>query len=192
MTADREFVEDASYVSKIGRLEFIRRYRENQLSLLDPEWFGRNLLYTRRLLLHNFLLNKPEYIEHVLVTNAANYSKGPIFRRLLGPIFGNGLLVSEGEFWRRQRRIAAPAFHLRRVAAMTESMAACTQARLAQWRGISGPLDICAEMMSLTLDIVTRTMFSTDIAPEVESVLRLMNTRMPPPTALDTPVLPPS
>src|SRR5262249_990699 len=100
-------------------------------------------------------------------------------------IFGNGLLVSEGEFWRRQRRIAAPAFHLRRVAAMTESMAACTQARLAQWRGISGPLDICAEMMSLTLDIVTRTMFSTDIAPEVESVRRLMNTGMPRPTVLD-------
>jgi cytochrome P450 len=169
------FVEDTYLAPRFGLIEFLRRVREDQLSTLAPEVFDRSMIYNRLLFLHNFLLNKPEYIEHVLLTNQENYSKSHILRRLLGPVLGDGLLISEGEFWRRQRRIAAPAFHNKRIAAFVDTFGSCTQGMLARWRTITGPFDVAAEMMGLTLDIVARTMFSTDVSGEVDVVRRLMD-----------------
>src|SRR5436190_10991838 len=93
---------------------------------------------------------------------------------MLGPLLGDGLLISEGEFWRRQRRIAAPAFHSRRIADFVATMAACSEAMLTRWRTKTEPFDVSAEMMALTLDIISRTMFSTDVSSDVATVRRLM------------------
>jgi hypothetical protein len=100
-TGDDHFVEDTYLAPQFGMLEFLRRLREDQLSVLVPELFGRNLVSFNHLFLHGFLINKPEYIEHVLLTNHSNYSKSRFLRRVLGPLLGEGLLISEGEFWRR-------------------------------------------------------------------------------------------
>jgi cytochrome P450 len=168
------FVEDTYLAPQFGLIEFLRRVREDQLSTLVPELFGRNMIYNRLLFLHSFLINKPEYIEHVLLTNHANYSKSHFLRRMLGPILGNGLLTSEGELWRRQRRIAAPAFHNKRIAEFVDTFSSCIQTMLARWRTRTQPFDVAAEMMALTLDIIARTMFSADVSGEVEAVRRLM------------------
>jgi cytochrome P450 len=167
------FVEDTRIARQFGFFEFLRRARQDQLSLFVPEMFGRNMIYSRFLFLHSFLINKPEYIEHVLLANQANYRKSHFLRHILGPLLGDGLLISEGEFWRRQRRIAAPAFHSRRIADFVATMVSCTEATLARWRGTTEPFDIAAEMMALTLNIVSRTMFSTDVSGDVEAVRRL-------------------
>ena len=166
-------LENTNVTPRLGWIEFLRRVREDQLSILAPELFGQDIAYNRILLLHSFLINKPEYIEHVLLTNQRNYRKSDFLRRILGPLLGEGLLISEGELWRRQRRIAAPAFHARRVAEFVGAMTSCTQATLARWRDMSGPLDLAAEMLELTLDIVARTMFSTDVGGEIASLRRL-------------------
>jgi cytochrome P450 len=168
------FVENTYLAPRFGLFELIRRVRADQLSTLVPELFGRNMIYNRILFLHSFLINKPEYIEHVLLTNHANYSKSQFLRRMLGPILGDGLLTSEGELWRRQRRIAAPAFHNKRIASFVDTFAACTQAMLTRWRTLPQPFEVTAEMMGLTLDIIARTMLSTDVRGEVEAVRRLM------------------
>jgi cytochrome P450 len=165
---------------------FLRRIREDQLSTLVPELFDRNIIYNRLLFLHSFLINKPEYIEHVLLTNHANYGKTHFLRRILGPILGQGLLISEGELWRRQRRIAAPAFHNKRIAEFAATFAACTQTTLSRWRSKTEPFDVAAEMVGLTLDIIARTMFSADLSGEVEAVRRLMDVVVAtPPSVLD-------
>jgi cytochrome P450 len=169
------FVEDTYLAPRFGLFESLRRMRTDQLSLLRPEAFGRNLLHSRFLFLHNFLVNKPEYIEHVLLTNHANYRKSEFLRHMLGPLLGEGLLISEGEFWRRQRRIAAPAFHSRRIADFVATMAACTDAMLARWHTTAQPFDVAGEMMALTLDIISRTMFSADVSRDVATVRRLMD-----------------
>jgi Cytochrome P450 len=93
----------------------------------------------------------------------------------VGPLLGNGLLISEGEFWRRQRRIAAPAFHSRRIADFIATFGSCSEATLARWRTMTQPFDIAAEMMALTLNITSRTMFSRDVSGDVEVVRRLMD-----------------
>jgi cytochrome P450 len=163
----------AARAPRLGLIEFIRKVRQDQLLIVTPELFGEEMVYSRILFLHSFLINKPEYIEHVLLTNHANYRKSYFTRNLLGPLLGNGLLTGEGELWRRQRRIAAPAFHARRTAEFVATMAACTQTMLRRWRARSAPFDVAAEMTALTLDIIARTMFSTEVADEVEAVRRL-------------------
>ena len=121
ITADN-FVEDTYLAPRFGLIEFFRRVRTDQLSILTPDLFGRSLVRSRILFLQSFLVNKPEYIEHVLLTNHANYGKSHFVRHMLGPLLGEGLLISEGELWRRQRRIAAPAFHNRRIADFIATM----------------------------------------------------------------------
>jgi len=138
-TGDDHFVEDTYLAPQFGMLEFLRRLREDQLSVLVPELFGRNLVSFNHLFLHGFLINKPEYIEHVLLTNHSNYSKSRFLRRVLGPLLGEGLLISEGEFWRHQRRIAAPAFHHKRISGFVDTMVLCTEATLARWRALTQP-----------------------------------------------------
>ena len=174
-TGEDTFVEDTYFEPQFGIIEFLRRIRNDRLSVLVPELFDRNMISFNHLFLHGFLINKPEYIEHVLLTNYGNYTKSHFLRRLLGPLLGDGLLISEGELWRRQRRILAPAFHHRRISEYVNTMVVCTEATIERWRTIAQPFDVAAEMMALTLNIIARTMFSTDVSGEVEIVRRLMD-----------------
>ena len=82
---------------------------------------------------------------------------------LLEPVLGRGLLTSEGSFWRRQRRIAAPAFHRRRIEGFADMMADLTEEMLGRWDTLAGtgePLDVQSEMARVTMKIITRAMFS--------------------------------
>jgi len=114
------------------------------------------------------LLNRPDCIESVLVTQHNNFEKSKDYRALRR-VLGNGLLTSEGEFWRRQRKLVQPAFHQERIAAYTEVMVAYTERMLASWKDGQG-LDVHEAMMRLTLDIVAKTLFDTDVSREAEDV----------------------
>ncbi len=74
----------------------------------------------------------PDYVKHVFQDNAENYWKGQVFSRLKR-FAGNGLLFSEGDFWRRQRRLAVPAFQSQRVAAMASMMSGSADALVERW-----------------------------------------------------------
>jgi cytochrome P450 len=114
------------------------------------------------------LLNRPDCIESVLVTQHNNFEKSKDYRALRR-VLGNGLLTSEGEFWRRQRKLVQPAFHQERIAAYTQVMVAYTERMLASWKDGKG-LDVHEAMMRLTLDIVAKTLFDTDVSREAEDV----------------------
>ncbi len=116
-----------------------------------------------------FLFNDPAAIKHVLTDNARNYTKSRNYQGLK-VIFGNGLLTSEGEFWKRQRRLSQPAFHRDRLVGFANTMASETNRMLARWQhlprssdGHAPVLDVHAEMMRLTFAIVGQTRFTTDV-----------------------------
>jgi cytochrome P450 len=112
-----------------------------------------------------YLLNHPDYIEYVLVKQNRNFTKNRsrFLRRFRQEmmIIGNSLLASEGEFWRRQRRLSQPAFHRHHINAYGEVMVACTERMLANWRD-GETYDIHQEMARLLLEIVAKTVLSTD------------------------------
>ena len=123
---------------------------------------------------HGFLLSEPAHIRHVLQENARNYHKSPLYDRLRDSL-GNGLLTSEDSLWLRQRRLAQPAFHRQKLAAMADAMVACADQMLDRWDAVAsvgGTIDVVAEMMALTQAIIVRTMFSTDLGATTDIVNR--------------------
>ncbi len=121
-----------------------------------------------------WLLSHPDEIELVLATESRSFVK----RRGLQagrPIFGEGLLTSEGEFWRRQRRLAQPAFHRERLVGYGATMVSCTEAMLDGWT--DGEIrDIHADLMRLTLTIVGETLFGSDVSGEARAVSEALET----------------
>jgi cytochrome P450 len=118
------------------------------------------------------LLNHPDLVEELLVTNYRNVIKGRILRN--SPLLGNGLLTSEGDFWRRQRKLAQPAFHRERIAAYGAQMVACAERRMADWQD-GETRDMHAEMMRLTLDIVVSTLFGGEVEGKAGDVGSLLH-----------------
>jgi cytochrome P450 len=115
-----------------------------------------------------YLITHPDDVEQVLVKNNRNFIKDRYTREELS-VLGNGLLINEGDFWRRQRRLAQPAFHRQRVEAYGETMVAFTERMLDDWQ--DGEVrNVHAEMMRLTLEIVAKTLLDADIAGEAEGV----------------------
>ncbi|MFO0611176.1 MAG: cytochrome P450 [Polyangiaceae bacterium] len=125
--------------------------------------FGPNVRL-RFLSLDYYLLNDPAAIHHVLVQNSSNYRKSRNYQGLK-VMLGEGLLTSEGDFWRKQRRLAQPAFHRDRLAAFAGSMVSCTSDMLDRWdREHHGtPFDLHRELMRLTFRIVGKTLLSTEL-----------------------------
>ena len=118
-----------------------------------------------------FILNRPEDIENVLLTQRTNFVKHSFFWRHVTAIFGNGLLTSEGEFWLRQRRLAAPAFHPERIAAYGDVMAAYTERQAAAWRD-GDVRDVHPDMMRVTMEIVSKTLFDVELDKDVGEIGR--------------------
>src|SRR5215471_11464330 len=103
------------------------------------------------------LVNNPEFIGDILVAHDWNFLKG------------RGLLTSEGNFHRRQRRLAQPAFHKQRIAGYAETMIQYTSRARDRLRD-GETLDIAQEMMRLTLAIVAKTLFDADVESEAAEI----------------------
>jgi cytochrome P450 len=123
-------------------------------------------------------VNSPQGIQRILQENNHNYIKGPIFD-VFRLFFGNGLFTSEGEFWLRQRRLMQPIFHRQKLAAFGEVMTGSTQEMLERWQpyALDGrPLDVAHEMTRLTMQIITRALFSSAIPGQVQAIEEALTT----------------
>ena len=106
------------------------------------------------------LLSHPDLIEEVLVKRARAFKKSRL-AQLLRPVLGDGLFLSEGSFWLRQRRLVQPAFHRARIAAYADVMVAYAERMASAWRG-GQEVDAHAEMMRVTQEIVVKTLFDVE------------------------------
>lgn len=113
-------------------------------------------------------LARPDAIQHVLRDNPQNYRK-TVFYDLLKPLVGMGLLTSDGEFWRRQRRLSQPSFHKPRLEEFGQVMVASTRRMLAEWEN-KDQVELRHEMMNLTLDVVTRSLLGTGVEAETAKI----------------------
>jgi cytochrome P450 len=120
-----------------------------------------------------YLIAHPNDIEYVLVTANRNFKKHKVWRQLAG-VFGNGLLTSEGDFWIRQRRLAQPAFHRNQIANYGKIMVEFTQRMLENWHD-GEIVDVHEEMMTLTMQIVAKTLFNADVSKDAKDVGNAMD-----------------
>ena len=127
-----------------------------------------------------YLINHPDFVKHVLVSNGRNYNKDTHLNKyMLKAVTGQGLLTSENPLWRQQRRLIQPAFHRKNLAKFASLMQAETNhmlARLESYAAHNEPFDIANEMMQLTLIIVSRALFGYSIGQQAELVGQAVNT----------------
>ncbi len=117
------------------------------------------------------LVLKPEETKQVLQENNRNYGRGKSFA-ILREFLGDGLLTSEGDFWRRQRRLAQPAFHRQKLAILAETMIdqADSWANRLEKLDHSNPINMSTAVMDVTLRIVTRTLFGAGLNEQLDDL----------------------
>ncbi len=125
----------------------------------EPIWKGAGGLFGKA-----WLICDPAALRHVLIDNVANYPKTAMERKFFQALFGEGLLSSEGETWRTHRKIMAPSFDPRSVSSYAPAMATASANFADGWARLTNgsEIDVSAEMTALALEIISRTMFSTD------------------------------
>jgi len=152
----------------LGNLPEFRRDPLSFLSMCARDY--GDVVLIRVAHLKAYILNHPDYIEEVLVTKNRSFIKDRTLRRRpFRLFFGNGLLTSEGDQWLRERRLAQPAFHRDRLAVYAQAMVSYAERMMDNWR--DGEIrDVHRDMMRLTLEILTNTLFDTDVARDAEEV----------------------
>jgi cytochrome P450 len=119
------------------------------------------------------LVNHPSHVEHVLHKNCENYDKRTRSAAKIRDVCGDGLLTSDGELWRQQRRLMQPAFHQQRLHGMAPLTIEATGNMLARWdrsAAAGQPIDVVSEMMRLTCTIAARAFFGSDVADDAETI----------------------
>ena len=114
-------------------------------------------------------VNRADLVQRVLVEQADAFRKMPAVR-VIGALTGNGLLINEGETWRRHRRLAAPAFQHRRIAAYSDTIASLAAEMATAWRP-GEIVDVEPAMKQLTLRIIGRTLFDADLTREAPGLI---------------------
>ncbi|HYU73110.1 MAG TPA: cytochrome P450 [Ktedonobacteraceae bacterium] len=123
------------------------------------------------------MLNTSELVHAALVDHASDFEKTPVFRIHGRPLLGNGLLTSENEFHKRQRKLVAPPFQHRRIASYGDIMVSYSEQIQQEWAD-GETIDIAREMMRLTLWIVGKTLFDADVLGEAEELGKALKVAM--------------
>ncbi len=156
-----------------------RRARKERIFGNIPERAFDELMFKVRGPLGSFLIvSDPAGVKRVLVDNVANYPKTQMEQRFFRALFGAGLLGTDGEVWRRHRRIMAPAFDPRSVASYGPAITRACDAFYGKWDAVppGGVVDVGADMSALTLRIIAGTMFSADTDDVISLVADTMKT----------------
>ncbi|MDQ2811050.1 MAG: cytochrome P450 [Actinomycetota bacterium] len=113
-----------------------------------------------------YFFNHPDHAKHVLSDNASNYHKGMGLAEARRRILGDGLLTSEDEVWKRQRRIIAPAFRRDRLAGFTSVVTDAGEALVGRLNArVGGTVDLAEEMTQLTMSVLGKTLLAADLSP---------------------------
>jgi cytochrome P450 len=134
------------------------------LAAFPREAFAEEVVIHRFFGHYQIIFNRPAAIRHVLIENAGNYRRPVPVVRVLRPIFGQGLFLSTGEEWRRQRRMVASAFAPRAVGILARNVAAAADSLIAELATREGqPIDLVPRLQRLALDVIGSAVFSLEM-----------------------------
>jgi len=150
-------------------------YRRDPLAFYMGLGQSRDITAYRMLAAPVVFINEPRIIQGLLVERAADYDKGAIQRYLFRPLVGNGLVNSEGAFHQSQRKLLAPAFQPRHLSAYADTMVAYADRWQARQDG-GTTFDIHAEMMRLTMDVVSTVLLGADVSRDADELSAAINT----------------
>jgi cytochrome P450 len=122
-----------------------------------------------------YQFNHPDDIQDVLVNHASKLQKAPLDKAIFSQSLGNGLLSSDGEFHRGQRKLMQPAFHSKRIESYAQIMTDFTAQMLAGWRN-GHTLDIHEAMTHLTMLIVSKALYDVDVSQSADGVGEAIHT----------------
>jgi cytochrome P450 len=168
----------APITSVFGVLRFFRRFQQDAIAVISEGFQQYGDLHVIRVgEVTQYQLAHPDHLHTVLVKEAAKFGKDTDYtdpKRGLARFFGNGLLTSNGEFWKRQRKLMQPAFHHRRIESYAETMTDKTLTMLESWPD-GAVIDVDQQMMQATLLIVVKTLFDTDAGTDIKRVSHAMD-----------------
>ena len=153
---------------------FLKAVRTNALQIWPQRAYREDVLVQSFLGRTRFLLNTPAGIQRVLVENTANYRRTPASIRILRPVVGEGLILSEGEAWRHQRRTIAPALAPRILPVLARHVVSTAEEAMTRLAAEGEPIDLLAVLQLLTLEIAARSMFSLEMQRYGAALRRLI------------------
>ena len=140
----------------------LRLARRNLLAIWEDQCFEREVFSTRLLSRSLFVCNSPDTVAAAFVEHHESFDrKSPQMRHGLAPLLGDGLFISDGETWRRRRRIVAPIVHISNLPLFAPLMVQAATETAERWVNLQGsaPINALAEMAALTAEIICRTVF---------------------------------
>jgi cytochrome P450 len=174
---------------------FLRGLRTNALQIWPRDAYTKDVLEQSFFGRKRLLLNAPDAIHHVLIDNIDNYHRTRATIRILRPITGEGLFLSEGDEWRHQRRTIAPTLAPRVIPMLARHIVEVADVALArldaaagQPNGTSQPIDMLAAMQFLALEVAARSMFSLEMnryGPALRRMIKSFSTELGRPYFLD-------
>ncbi|PPK64136.1 cytochrome P450 [Methylobacter tundripaludum] len=129
---------------------------------------------------HFYLISHPKLIEQALIKQSDTFVKmyDPKKPTGLALVLGQGLVTSQGELWQRQRRLMQPVFQRSNLASLLPQIVIAGNNLLARWRLLSdgAEVNLADEMMQVTLEVITQTMFSTSVLDKIEHIAPALDT----------------
>ena len=161
----------------LSQLQFFQHVQADMLAVLNAGFRDHGDLWMLDIGgKRNFLIKKPDHIYEITVRQADKFHKPQDYTdplRGLARFLGNGLLTSDGAFWRKQRKLVAPAMHTQRITKYADTMVFYTVQMLEGWAG-KQELDVDDAMMRATLQIVAKTLFNADVSQDAGRVSNAM------------------
>ncbi len=155
-----------SYMARRDPMTTLTRWAQEFGDIVHYHFFGLPI----------YLLVNPQHIEQVLVGKTGNLGKGT-FARMNSELFGNGLLTSDGDFWRRQRKLSSPAFHRESIVRYAEITVEEAVRMSEKWRN-GDTHNIHDDMMHVTLLVVLRSLFGGELGERTRVIEQALDVIM--------------
>lgn len=153
-----------------GPFGYFRRLHADRLALMEEIAGTQADIVRMRLLVHVIIgANGPDVIYDVLVKNAHCFEKSSVLRTALYPLAGNGLFTSEGQLWRRQRKLMAPIFRFKSIRAYAATMAEYAERGVSRWRD-GQVVDIARETTRIAMGVAGKTLFDADTFSDADEL----------------------